>query len=286
MDFSKVSKYLYNDPIGKLPTDSSGQPCPALLFNNSKNSDNFGDIYLFSNFGISGANTITANSDITIHYTEDNLARSDHWALPPVTYILTGFIGEVIYRPSETWTNWLQDKVVDYLDPLNIISPTVSGYVSSAMNVVHELEATYQKYSKYAENIIRTVNNWNPKNISTDLTNQAEIYQDLKLLRENRILVDVYTPYETLKDMAILNISMTEVENSKYKSSITITLQEYRDFATKTRQATKNEVASLAQTQQAEEVNKGNAKTKKGELKSLIYKGVTGEIEWGNILGF
>ena len=138
----QLNKFLYKSSIGEIPTDNQGNPIPALLFANSSNDDRFGDLYLFNNFGISGGDTLTSTSDITTHYTEDNYAIQDHWAIAPRTYTLNGFIGELIYRPASSWTNWLQDKVMNYLEPLSIISPTVSNYVSSAMNIVHKLKQT------------------------------------------------------------------------------------------------------------------------------------------------
>lgn len=263
-----MTKFLYNEQAGKMPKSSEGKEVPALIFANSRKNTYFGDMYLFANFGIAGGCTINAPSDITTHYVEDNSAIQDHWALSPVTYTLNGFIGEIIYRPAEQWTNWLQDNVRDYLSPLEVISPTVSSYVQSAMNVTHQLEATYQKYSNYAESIMRTVNNWT--NPSIKASNQYQVYQQLKNLRQNRVLVDIYTPYDTLKSMAITNISMSQDDKSMYKSSITVTLQEYRDVKTLTRKATDKEVASLVKAQQAQEVNQGNAKIESTEFANMI----------------
>ena len=133
-----VNKYLYKSSVGNLPTDKQGNPIPALLFANAKNDDRFGDLYLFNNFGISSGDTLTSTSEITSHYTENNYSIQDHWAIPARTYTLNGYIGELIYRPSEEWTNWLQENVTDYLAPLSIISPTVSSYVDSAINLTHQ----------------------------------------------------------------------------------------------------------------------------------------------------
>lgn len=272
MDFFESSKkYLYNETIGQMPVNEDGVSIPALLFANSKNDEYFGDLYLFSNFGISGGNTITASSELSNNYMENNSQRQDHWAITPIAYTLTGYVGEVIYRPASNWSNWLGDNVMNYLLPLSVISPVVSGYVQSAMNIVHQLEANYQRYSKYAENFIRNFQgNGNVKE-----GNQYIIFQNLLKLRDQRILVDVYTPYGVLKDMAMTTISMSEDEKSKYKYSINITLQEYKEISTYTREATEQEKNKLIQSevlsqQASSEKNNGIATSSKTQLADIV----------------
>lgn len=267
----QLNKLLYKSSIGEIPTDNQGNPIPALLFANSSNDDRFGDLYLFNNFGISGGDTLTSTSEITTHYTEDNYAIQDHWAIAPRTYTLNGYVGELIYRPASSWTNWLQDKIINYLEPLSIISPTVSGYVSSAMNIVHQVEANYQKYSSYAQNIMRNINSWGGVQ-SNRKTNAMEVYQTLEKLKQNRILVSVYTPYDTLDNMAITNITMSGQDNTKYMTNISVTLQEYRTASTIVRNASENEVSSLLKSQASDEVNNGQASTKAVDDKTLLYK--------------
>lgn len=271
-----VNKYLYKSSVGELPTDLQGNPIPALLFANAKNNDKFGDLYLFNNFGISGGDTLTSTSEITTHYTEDNYSIQDHWAIPPRTYTLNGYIGELIYRPSEQWSNWLQENVTDYLAPLSIISPTVSSYVDSAINLTHQIEANYQKFSKYAENIMRSINSLGVGgSISNKDTNAMQVYQTLEKLKQNRILVSVYTPYETLDNMAITNITVNGQENTKYLTNISVTLQEYRTTSTMVRKATSNEVSKLLGSQASSEVNNGQATTKevyRSQLKTTLLQ--------------
>lgn len=264
-------KFLYNEKIGTFPTDNEGKPTPALLFANSGNKTKFGDMYLFSNFGVAGGNTITARSDITSDYVENNTQRQDHWGIQPITYNLTGYIGEVVYKPANTFTNFVQEKVTNYLEPLEIISPTVSSYVQTAMNTVHQIEANYQKFSKYAENIITSFNNILGRNQGAMYNSNAHmVFSALTALRDNRILVDIYTPYGTYKNMAMTLISISEDEKSKYRWSINVQLQEYREFETWTRMASEGETKKLVQSEQlekqaSEEKNIGIANTQNND---------------------
>ena len=100
-------------------------------------------------------------------------------------------------------------------------------------------------------------------------------YQTLEKLKQNRILVSVYTPYETLEDMAITNITVSGQDNTKYMTNISITLQEYRTASTLVRQATKEEVTKLVESQASNEVNNGQATTKevyRSQLKTTLLQ--------------
>lgn len=262
-----IEKYLYSDTLNQIPTDVQGTSVPALLFANGTTNNRFGDIYLFNNFGVSGGNSITANSSITTHYVENNTAYQDHWAIAPIQYTLTGYIGELIFQPSQNWSNWIEENITDYLAPLSMISPTVSSYVDSAINVTRQIEENYKRYSKYAENLMRTVGNWQGVSVNAK-TNQNLLFENLLTLRNNRMLVDVYTPYKTLRNMAMTSIILRQADNSKYRSSIEIGLQEYREVGTITRQASQSEMAGLTQQQRQQEVNHGQAQGQKKELRS------------------
>ena len=106
-------------------------------------------------------------------------------------------------------------------------------------------------------------------------TNAMQVYQTLEKLKQNRILVSVYTPYETLEDMAITNITVSGQDNTKYMTNLSITLQEYRTASTLVRQATKEEVTKLVESQASNEVNNGQATTKevyRSQLKTTLLQ--------------
>ena len=106
-------------------------------------------------------------------------------------------------------------------------------------------------------------------------TNAMQVYQTLEKLKQNRILVSVYTPYETLEDMAITNITVSGQDNTKYMTNLSITLQEYRTASTLVRQATKEEVTKLIESQASNEVNNGQATTKevyRSQLKTTLLQ--------------
>ena len=151
---NKVVSYLQND---KGYWDNQDlDKTPALLFVRSTNDAKFGDIYLFGKFGQCNNNTINVKSEITSHYVETNTSRQDHWALPPKTYTISGLIGEVIYTPPTTWSDFVDDNVAKYLTPLTVLSPTINNYTQTALNLTEQIEATAIRYGNMAKKIFST----------------------------------------------------------------------------------------------------------------------------------
>ena len=75
--------------------------------------------------------------------------------------------------------------------------------------------------------------------------------------------------------MAITNITVSGQDNTKYMTNISITLQEYRTASTLVRQATKEEVTKLVESQASNEVNNGQATTKevyRSQLKTTLLQ--------------
>jgi hypothetical protein len=234
--------------------EANGEKTGALLFTNSQSNGKFGQIYLFSQFGIAENSTFTRKSQITTHYTEENYAINDHWAIEPIEYILSGLIGEVIYRPSKNWANKLQEKIPNYVTGLSVISPTFDNYTTSAINLTQAVEESYNRYKQLAKNALRSIGYGS----SPTTSNQKKVADELNSLIDNKQLVTVYTPFGVLENMAILNASLTQ-EKSLYQSRLEVTLQEWRDTATRTREATEHEKSELARVQGAVSSNSGQA---------------------------
>lgn len=278
MTFKKtVTNYLSNKKDSDMRADLLSLN-PAVLFTNKGSKNNrFGDIYLFNNFGYATSNNLMSTSNITTHYTEQNVTMNDHWAIAPEQYTLSGVIGEVVYNKPHLFTDFIQKRVTNYLQPLTMLSPTINSYTQSAINVVGQIESTLDRYGTIAQNIYQQIKEGDRR---FDIyTNQQLLYESLRSLQLNRQLVTIYTPYKELQNMAITSIIFRQ-ENSTMQSNIEITLQEWRDVEITTRQATETEKAGFANMQKQVEENSGVATTQdKGELKSYAK-----EMGLGNLL--
>lgn len=247
---------------------------PATLFVKDNDKSKFGNVYIFQKFGISQADTIKLSSQVTTHYMEDNVARQDHWAIAPVTYTMSGLIGELIYQPPTQWGAFVQERFTDYLAPLSVLSPTFDNYTQSAINVVKQIEASYRRYEQIAKQILQSFNQ-----IPTRASNQEYLINSLKELRDNRQLVTVYTPYGEYNSLAIQDISATQ-NNSKYQSNLEIQFIEWRNTTTLKRKATQEDLSNVAQAQKAEVEQQGQASSKVSELKQWKKYGTIDF--WGN----
>lgn len=246
---------------------------PATLFVKDNENSKFGNIYVFQKFGIAQADTIKLSSQITTHYMEDNVAYQDHWAIAPMTYTMSGLIGEVIFQPPTKWTSFIQDRFVDYLAPLQVLSPTFDNYTQSAINTVQAIEASYRRYEQIAKQLLQSLGK-----IPTRESNQEYLIKALQTLRDNRQLVSVYTPFGVYDNLAIQDVSANQ-NNSKYKSNLEIQFLQWRNIKTNYRKATKEEMSDFAQVQKAETEQQGQANTRVSELKD--YK-LGNKDFWGN----
>lgn len=259
---------------------------PAILFtaasptsNKLKSASVFEDVYLFKNFGLEKTNTIKASSGITTHYMEDNTAMQDHWAINPITYTASGVIGEVIYSPPVLWSSFVQEKFTDYLTPLNVLSPTFDNYTRSAINTVQAVEASVRRYRQI---LTQTLNSFQGAGIGTNITkhNQSRVFEWLQILRENRQLVTVLTPYGRFDNLAINDFGFTQ-NDSKYQSDIEIQFTQWRNVSSIKRSATEEEQAYFFQCQNAETEQIGTASTENVSELKQIYKYKTKDF-WGN----
>ena len=254
IDKNTITDYLSN--AKQKASDNAIVFTPGLLFGNeSKNK--FGSIFMFERFGQAGNNTYRMTSSISKHYMEDNVSMQDHWAIDADTYILSGYIGEVVYTPPKKWANAVETYVTDYLKPLSILSPVFDSYTQSALNVVQAVESSFRRYEQIARNIYDSFTNNTPQR-----TNQSYIAQILKSCQLNRQLITVWTPFKTFENMAIVNVTLTQ-EDSKYKSRIEVELQQWRKVSkADVREATKEEKkAYLAYIQKMREQDAGLAAT-------------------------
>jgi len=251
---------------------------PAILFT-SNSSDGFGNIYLFEKFGVTTTNTLKISSQITTHYMENNNAVQDHWAIAPIKYTLSGLIGEVIYTPPKKAVNFVQKYINNYLEPLNILSPTFDSYTQSAINTVQAVEASLRRYEQMAVNILNNITKYQ----AAKKTNQEFLANKLIALRDNRQLVNVWTPYGQFNGLAIQEASLTQ-NKTKYQSNLEVQFIQWRDVDTQKRAATEQEKATVVRTMKQQEQNLGNASQQKVP-DSLAYKYYHGQTDfWGNPL--
>lgn len=245
----KISVQAIKDKINDWIDKNNTEVVGGALFNNDKN----GQVLLFNKFGVCNQNNLTLKSDITQHYTEDNLFINDHWAINSPQYMLSGLIGELIYTRPTNLTSKIESLYSKSgLGILAKLSPVLGNYTSSVLNIVTHVNSIVDRYSKIAR---QGLTNW--KSNGSEKTNQRRVLDELEKLMNIRTLVNVYTPYGTYNNLAIIAINVRQNANTKYNSDIEITFQKWRtpsDVLGKDEEPI--ETSEVAEAQKSEEVDK------------------------------
>ena len=239
----------------------------GVLFSESTN----GQILLFNNFGICTQNNLSLKSDITNHYTEENYWINDHWAINPPQYTLSGLIGELIYTVPEGWTQ----KVESLYGPtglglLSVLSPTLGSYTSGILNVTRKVQSVVNKYINIAKQSANKIKDFALKKAGITVvkkTNQRRVLDELENLMNNRILVNVVTPYGTYNRLAIVAINIRQNENTRFISDVEITFQKWRSVDELYADVNSEKMlADVAAAQKAPEKQKGLIGTIKSNI--------------------
>lgn len=200
----------------------------GVLFSESTN----GQILLFNNFGICTQNNLSLKSDITNHYTEENYWINDHWTINPPQYTLSGLIGELIYTVPEGWAQKIESLYGPTgLGLLSVLSPTLGSYTSGVLNITRKVQSVVNKYINVAKQSANKIKDFALKKAGITVvkkTNQRRVLDELENLMNNRVLVNVVTPYGTYNRLAIIAINIRQSENTRFISDIEITFQKWR----------------------------------------------------------
>ncbi len=200
----------------------------GVLFSESTN----GQILLFNNFGICTQNNLSLKSDITNHYTEENYWINDHWAINPPQYTLSGLIGELIYTVPEGWAQKIESLYGPTgLSLLSVLSPTLGSYTSGVLNITRKVQSVVDKYINIAKQSANKIKDFALKKDGITVvkkTNQRRVLDELENLMNNRVLVNVVTPYGTYNRLAIVAINIRQNENTRFISDVEITFQKWR----------------------------------------------------------
>lgn len=246
----------------------------AILFLNSFGTYDPPKMVLFESMGVENSQGITITSNITNNYTEANNSINDHWAIQPITYTLSGLIGEVIYHADTQYVIPGIKQITNYVRGLGVISPTLDSYTRDIENIAQAIDESIERYRQVARNALESWGKIQPRMDEQTVRIQENIvfvYNAIRNIIENRQLVSVETRWGTIDNLAITEFSIRNDDN-RYQSSIDIKMQQWRDVLTITRPATEAEKSMFAQNQVSETVDHGVASTNSFDKSSTLYK--------------
>jgi hypothetical protein len=189
--------------------------------------------------------TITSEAAITDNFVETNHAVQDHIAIKPRIYRLRGCIGEVTYRGSNEWLKSLNNKInsnpvlkktFDAMKPISAISGYVGNATQSAINIVNQLESSYNRYKKLIEDNFITARQ---RKLTNKMQETTVAY--LNRILELRIPVSLKgLKFETTlnegndyKRLYYLQSVSSHQGSNNYITDIEITIKEFRVATTK-----------------------------------------------------
>lgn len=214
--------------------------------------------------------TSTVEASITDNFVETNHAVQDHIAIKPKIYRLRGCVGEVVYKGSNEFAKAIAEKInshpilqktLNAMKPIAVVSPIISGATQSAINIVNQIESSFNRYKKMIED------NFLPSK-QRQLTNkmQQSTVADLNRILELRIPVNLKgLKFSTILDKGddfkrvyyLQSVSAHQGSND-FISDIEVTIKEFRIATTKITNVDKNNMSSI---QKASEDNVGKVKT-------------------------
>lgn len=240
------------------------------LFDNDSDNPRHPACFLFTKFGIENSQGVTIQSNITDNYTEANFAIQDHWAIAPITFQLSGVVGELVYTPE---VRFLEKKATDLtkkISGLTAISPILDTYTRDLERVAKAIDDSVEHYRQIARNALIDIGKYKP---NIQQSNIQHIYDLITSTVYNRQLVTIITVFGRISNLAITKVTLNQ-SDSKYKTDVTIELKQWRDVLTITRPANDREKALYAQNQQAETQDHGTASTKTYDKETTAYYGL------------
>lgn len=167
---------------------------------------------------IVGDETISADSDVTDHYVESNIAYQDQISLKPKIYTINGEVGELVW--------YQKDK---YSQAFGQVAQRLEGVISFLplrSRSFNQMKTNVMKAAQWVD----TVSNAASKisNLSTIGSNQQQVYMRLLEFRDSRTPIKIKTPWGVLENYVITNLKFTQPKETKDKSIISITFKEFR----------------------------------------------------------
>jgi hypothetical protein len=261
--------------VAVTQTKTGGQPDVVSYVDNKQNIL----VSVAGKKGISGwvfdvpkDQILTHTAEMSEHYTEQGSFINDTRILKPAQIVLTGFIGELVYRTPqkgvEAGLQQAQNKLLAvnaYLGPLTQgATQKAAAVVSQASYVANHLGAI----AKRAKNLV----NYFSGNEAV-LNAQQKAYLEIYSLFVSGQIVEVQTPWRFFPKMQILNIVARQDEITNDYTDFSITLQEYRSAGVMVTNFDSN-IYTPEEVQKTDVVDQGKVAGKE-ENASIAYHIVT-----------
>lgn len=167
---------------------------------------------------IIGDETITADSDVTDHYVESNIAYQDQISLKPKIFTINGEVGELVWYQKDPYSQAFGQVAQRLEGVISFLPVRIRGF--------NQLKTKVMKAAQWVD----TISNAASKiaNLSTSGNNQQQAFMRLVEFRDLRTPIRVQSPWGILDSYVITNLKFTQPKETKDKTLISITLKEFR----------------------------------------------------------
>lgn len=173
-------------------------------------------------FNYEGENTLTLNSDITDHFTEDNTAIQDQIALKPEEITVSGYVGEL-----NDITPKLLNPIKIAANKLTILTAYSPALTAAALIAYNEAFFAYQVATQAAQSAVST---WNSvvNGSSENQTKQQIAFNQFFGFWSKKVLFTVQTPWAIFQNMAIKSMRAIQDDSTRMITDFELTFKRVR----------------------------------------------------------
>jgi hypothetical protein len=221
-------------------------------------------------FDYEGETTVTFSAEITDHYSENGGVLNDHRIVKPIRVTLRGFVGEMVYKRKAGLAGFLgliQSKLTTVPAYLGKYTPQALGKVQGVLTQAQNITDKVNNYAERTKNIVGMFQKAVP-----GATAQEKAFATLMAMHEAGTTfvvekdakyqpkISVATPWTVLDDMMIETILVTQGEDTKFQTDISVTLKQVRFADTQSATIDPSQFAERAAQQAEPNKDKGTTK--------------------------
>ena len=190
-------------------------------------------------FNIVTEDTVELSSQITDHYTENNLSMQDHIALDAPKVTVRGLVGEIESLPPTEGQRQIMTTLANVPDAM-AANPTLGNNETGGNNAIYTsiIKNVSDNYNKIEKQKNSTINNSAQSSVysvyeqkvprNTNQSKQEYVFRFFFTAWRSKMLFTVETPWGIFDKMAIERVNVNQGENSRFVSDFTISFKQIR----------------------------------------------------------
>lgn len=179
-------------------------------------------------FDVPKDQTLTHTAEMSEHYTEQGSFINDTRILKPAQIVLSGYIGELVYRAPQPGTaEYALQQAQNKLLAVNAyLGPLTQGATQKAAAAVAQASYVYDQIGAIAKRAQNVVDYFSGD--EAVMNEQQKAYVKIYSIFASGQVVEVQTPWRFFPAMQIVSLVARQDETTNDYTDFSVTLQEYR----------------------------------------------------------